>query len=162
MIIDGAWRDDILIITESFVFVTVYKGSADMVRMGVRRCSTCGEYFDNVPAGELMVIGWQCVGCRGETGRVSVREHDVTCAVCGAGTVATRSDKRYCTPRCQARAWRANHPRPKSQRDCAWCGSSLAGRRYDARFCSVKCRVSSWRAGRSEAGLKHRRVTDKR
>lgn len=124
------------------------------------RCAVCGRVYE-VTEKEAHTVGWICEGCRVD-GRVSVREHEADCAVCGAGIVGVRSDKRYCTPRCQARAWRARHPRPVNARACDWCGASLTHRRFDARFCSDKCRVSSWRAGRSAGKEAKRRVTGKR
>lgn len=63
---------------------------------------------------------------------------DATCNSCGAVFQATRSDARYCSPRCRTAAYRKAHnisvaprkrrPLPDQARDLAWELSKLAGR----------------------------------
>lgn len=68
------------------------------------------------------------------------------CVHCGREFSPRRSDGRYCSAVCGARAWRARMRAlresvgaSRGSRRCPGCGGPLAGRRKDAVYCSDRC-----------------------
>ena len=65
----------------------------------------------------------------------------------------TRSDARWCSPRCRQRAYRRTLRQPRIRRSCRYCGNWLPrSKRSDARYCSPACRGKAW-TSRYENGL---------
>jgi hypothetical protein len=57
----------------------------------------------------------------------------------------TRSDARWCSPRCRQRAYRRTLRQPRTRRSCRYCGNWLPrSKRSDARYCSSACRGKAW------------------
>lgn len=84
----------------------------------------------------------------GETAPRTMRDHShrrielrlpVRCRRCGTLFTPTRSDARYCGPRCKLAAWRASRPRP-------WAVVWWVGRDMQARFAYYPTRERAQRA----------------
>jgi hypothetical protein len=86
-----------------------------------------------------------------------------TCQECGAPIAGTRR-RRYCSVRCNSRAWRrarreaaaspvgaADVPplSPPAMRRCASCGAPLRATHAKRRFCSAACRQRAYRGRRT-------------
>lgn len=80
----------------------------------------------------------------------------VPCAQCGVAYRQARSDQRYCSQRCAARAWRSRQgivvrgtlPFPRT---CEACAQPFRSQFKDARFCSRLCRTNAYEAARKRA-----------
>ncbi len=80
--------------------------------------------------------------------------YDLFCSLCGTSFNAVRPDKRYCSPKCQARAGRLRRHEQtditKSGRDCGTCGKhfEITPPSTNARYCSPKCATQASRIQR--------------
>lgn len=83
------------------------------------------------------------------------REHH--CAICGTVFMSKGQRAKYCSPRCRAAAFRADHRErgndPLPERPCEWCGDSFVPRDHRTIYCAAECRE---RAGRAAQRARNR------
>lgn len=114
----------------------------------MKTCPECGREFEPVPNHPHQIYcSEKCCGrvsSRRQCERLRAARRPLEprkCALCGKPFVATRPDRKYCSPNCAAAAYRDRNRTRFEPRACLWCGTIFTPTHHaKTQFCSPNCR----------------------